>query len=102
MTDITTHLREQAAETLKIMQSLGLTDDTTPLGKLLTDAADEIERVRNSNLALRSAVEALSKELTTEAQSMMRQPEAGVIRSLAERLHQAVFRRKWRDNPNQP
>lgn len=66
---------------------------------LLADAADEIERLRNSNTALRSAVEALSKELTTEAQSMMRQPEAGVIRGLAERLHAIVFRRKWRDAP---
>ena len=101
MTDITAHLREQAAESVKIMQSLGLADDTTPLSALLRDAADEIECLRNSNLALRSAVEALSKELTTEAQSMMRQPEAGVIRALAERLHAIVFRRKWRDNPNQ-
>lgn len=99
MTDLITHLREQAAETLKTMQALGLTSGTTPLGKLLCEAADEIERLRNSNLALRHAVEALSKELTTEAQSMMRQPEAGVIRALAERLHQAVFRRKWRDAP---
>ena len=99
MTDLITHLREQAADTLKTMQALGFTGNTTPLGTLLTDAADEIERLRNSNLALRTAVEALSKELTTEAQNMMRQPEAGVIRGLAERLHAILFRRKWRDAP---
>ena len=52
-----------------------------------------------ANAKLREAVEALSKELTTEAASMMRQPEAGVIRSIAERLHSGVFRRKWRDKP---
>lgn len=78
------------------------TETEIEINTLLRDAADEIERLRNSNTALRSAVEALSKELTTEAQSMMRQPEAGVIRALAERLHAIVFRRKWRDNPNQP
>lgn len=52
-----------------------------------------------ANTKLREAVEALSKELTTEAQGMMRQPEAGVIRGIAERLHAVVFRRKWRDKP---
>lgn len=67
---------------------------------MLLDAADEIERLQAANVALRSAVEALSKELTTEASNMMRQPEAGVIRNLAERLHKAIFRREHRDNPN--
>ncbi len=43
MIDLINRLREQAAETLKTMQALGLTSDTTPLSKLLTDAADLIE-----------------------------------------------------------
>jgi hypothetical protein len=58
-----------------------------------------IRETLEANAKLREAVEALSKELTTEAQGMMRQPEAGVIRSIAERLHGVVFRRKWRDKP---
>jgi hypothetical protein len=58
-----------------------------------------IRETLEANAKLREAVEALSKELTTEAQGMMRQPEAGVIRSIAERLHAVVFRRKWRDKP---
>ena len=58
-----------------------------------------IRETLEANAKLREAVEALSKELTTEAQGMMRQPEAGVIRSIAGRLHAAVFRRQWRDKP---
>ena len=100
MSDLIERLRSQAAESDKIGRMFGVEVlSPTPLGTTLRSAADEIERLRNSNLALRSAVEALSKELTTEAQSMMRQPEAGVIRSLAERLHNAIFRRQWRDKP---
>lgn len=96
-TDLIERLRKQADTLAAISLML---NTTTQSETLLRAAADEIERLCNSNTALRSAVEALSKELTTEAQSMMRQPEAGVIRSLAERLHKAIFRREYRDNPN--
>lgn len=65
--------------------------------KAAVELETAIRETVEANTKLREAVEALSKELTTEAQSMMRQPEAGVIRSIAERLHSVVFRRKWRD-----